>query len=614
MEIKEIIEENARRISRLPAAADPQSGRGCAGRRAATEWGGRTLWLPESMLADPEWRPGLTVPEMEALRSRHDFEYWAWRCVRIRHKLTGALVPFALNSPQRKVLAVMEGDRLADRPIRIIILKARQWGGSTLVQVYMAWIQCVHRRGWNSVICAHVKNTAAAIRSMYSTLLACYPRELWSEDTAPALKLYGGSTATREIVGRECTLTIASSMNQEATRGLACCMAHLSEVAFWADSPGSTPEDFVRAVCSGIPLQPLTLIALESTANGTGSFFHREWLRAREGVSDKHPVFVAWHEIEMYRSPVDDAEALWRSLDDYERALWQRGLTLEMIAWYHAKRREIGSADAMKAEFPTDDVEAFVHSGCSVFAPEHIAALRAGCREPAERGEIAGDEPLGSRAVANVRFVADSAGRLEVWERPVKGRWYVAAVDVGGRSDSADWSVIAVMDRTPGRVPEVVAQWRGHIDHDLLAWKAAAIARFYCDALLVVESNTIETESAGQSAYILEQLAQVYHGLYARSAQGPVAARYGFHTNRSTKALIIAGLTGMVRECAYIERDNRACDEMATYTRLPNGAFGARQGCHDDILMTRAIALYVHPYGTSDPADDSRVLLSRVWW
>lgn len=64
----------------------------------------------------------------------------------------------------------------------------------------------------------------------------------------------------------------------------------------------------------------------------------------------------------------------------------------------------------------------------------------------------------------------------------------------------------------------------------------------------------------------------------------------------------------------HVERDSRACDEMASYTRLPNGAFGARQGCHDDILMTRAIALYVQPQGTSNPADDSRELLRRVWW
>ena len=32
---------------------------------------------------------------------------------------------------------------------------------------------------------------------------------------------------------------------------------------------------------------------------------------------------------------------------------------------------------------------------------------------------------------------------------------------------------------------------------------------------------------------------------------------------------------------------------MANYERKQNGAFGAIDGCHDDILMTRAIGLYI---------------------
>ena len=44
----------------------------------------------------------------------------------------------------------------------------------------------------------------------------------------------------------------------------------------------------------------------------------------------------------------------------------------------------------------------------------------------------------------------------------------------------------------------------------------------------------------------------------------------------------------------YIERDNQAVNEMTNYEILPNGrSYGARKGCHDDILMTRAIGLQV---------------------
>ena len=42
--------------------------------------------------------------------------------------------------------------------------------------------------------------------------------------------------------------------------------------------------------------------------------------------------------------------------------------------------------------------------------------------------------------------------------------------------------------------PRVVARYRGHCRHDVLAWKAAALAHYYDDALLVIESNTADRE------------------------------------------------------------------------------------------------------------------------
>ena len=74
-------------------------------------------------------------------RFQTDFEYWCEKCVRIQDKLTGERIPFVLNRPQKKLLAVMEQQRREGKPIRIILLKSRQWGGSTLVQIYIAWFQ-----------------------------------------------------------------------------------------------------------------------------------------------------------------------------------------------------------------------------------------------------------------------------------------------------------------------------------------------------------------------------------------------------------------------------------------------------------------------------------------
>ncbi len=560
-------------------------------------------YLPLSLVADPHYSPSLGRTEADKLRFVHDFEYWALRCVRITDKVTMREIPFVLNAPQRRLVLELESMRRRDLPLRLIMLKARQWGGSTLIQVYFAWIQIIHRRGWNSLICAHIKDTAATIRGMYSRLLASYPEEYWDEECRPEFRPFERMTNTRIIPGRECRVTVCSSEAQEATRGMDCALAHLSEVAFWKDSTLHNPADLIRSVTSGIMRKPLSFVAMESTANGTGNFFHREWLRAEAGKSDKRPFFVPWYEIDIYAEPVADPSALWASLDSYERQLWldEPGVTLEGINWYHNRRREYEDHRSMMAEFPSRPAEAFTATDMSVFSPAAVERLRAGCRDAAMRGEPYGRRGGSPSDLSAPGFTPSDEGKCEVWAAPRPGAVYVAGVDVGGRSAGADWSVIAVVDThadstVPGAtaVPEVVAQWRGHIDHDLLAWKAAALAAWYNSALLVIESNSLESDAAATCGeYILDRLSGVYPMLYRRPApDGAGRARPGFHTNRATKGAIISHLVALVRDGAYTERSSAACDELTQYEHLAGGGFGARRGCHDDMLMARAIALW----------------------
>lgn len=139
---------------------------------------------------------------------------------------------------------------------------------------------------------------------------------------------------------------------------------------------------------------------------------------------------------------------------------------------------------------------------------------------------------------------------------------------------------------------------------DILAWKAAQIASFYDNALLVIESNTIETHDkermvdGDQSSFLLNQIKDVYPNLYARKQSeediiNKVPRKYGFHTNVSTKPMIISTLVKVIREGLYVERDERCLDEYLTYEKRPNGSFSAVLGKHDDLLMTRAIGLHI---------------------
>ena len=537
--------------------------------------------VPITMTHDPKWAlvQG-NVNAFQRLRCVHDFEYWCAKCIVINHKTLGRDVPFILNAPQRRVAKVLEADRLAGRPIRLLLLKARQWGGSTLVQTYMAWIQSCHKRNWNSIIASQVKDTSSTIRGMYTKMLANYPRDLWEGDEPPKLRRFEHADNVREIAGRGCRVTISSIVSQDSVRGADYAMAHLTETAFWRATPSHSPADLIRAVCGSVALVPYSLIVMESTANGVGNYFHNEWIRCRDGHGDKRTVFVPWYEIEMYRLQPPDYEAFAASLSPYEQMLWDEcHCDLDQIYWYRCKAREYQSHDKMMAEYPTTDDEAFASTNSNIFSRRAVEALRKGCFE-AEKGEISAD---------GRRFVPDEAGRLKLWQRPEAGGRYVAAVDIGGRSEGADFSVVAVL-RVDGPKPEVVAQWRGHVDHDILADIAQAIGHFFNKALLVVESNSLE---CGLGTYILERLDRSYPNLYRRQADG--STKVGFHTNRATKEIAITNLIAAVRDGTYIERDSMACNELLTYEQDSKGAYAAKEGNHDDILMTRAIALYAAP-------------------
>ncbi|MBE9488446.1 MAG: hypothetical protein IMY73_04600 [Bacteroidetes bacterium] len=273
----------------------------------------------------------------------------------------------------------------------------------------------------------------------------------------------------------------------------------------------------------------------------------------------------------------------------------------------------------MSAEYPSDDIEAFKHSGKKVFNIYDVEKMRNSCRPPLFIGEVRGKAEKGKEALQNLKFHETPQGELKMWEDVDKSinisNRYVISVDIGGRSASADYSVICVIDRywlIFGEKAVVVAEWCGHIRHDLLAWKSVQIAKYYNNALLVIESNTIETKDndtdGDHSQYILEEIAFEYDNLYFRNAPADniiegKPKKWGFHTNRATKTAIIDNLIRTVEEQAYVERDSATLDEFTTYEVKQNGSLGAIDGLHDDKLITRAIGLFVSNYKMDLPKE-----------
>ena len=668
-EIAALLAENDRRNEIMFAKFDPVTGEGSIGKRvrvSIADFAIPVQWLPVEMMDIPLVKKLVKAGSIDKflssvmhvepndddfikvsrtlirLRYKHDFPFWTATLVYIHNKDAGKDVLFRLWYPQRILVSRFEAKRKAGLPIRLILLKARQWGGSTTVQLYMAWLQFFHKKGLNSLIIAHQGTASDEIKDMFDLMIKKHPveflhklGEVYSENE-PKLVGVGKSGSTYRVPQRDCKIKVGTAERPNGCRGGAYSLVHLSEVGLWKKTEGKSPEDIVRSACSGILARPYTMIVMESTADGVGTYFDAEYTAAADPTvkSQFEALFISWFQIEHYSRPFDSAEELrafakwlWENRNNaytpsnreesgrYLWSLWEKGATLEAIHWYIYERAGKNDFAVMAAEFPSDDVEAFVHAGTMVFDKYLVKQFEPYCRKPKFVGEVYADADEGEEALSNLRFREDRQGLLSIWAMPEKfddyevTDRYLTVVDVGGRSNKADWSVIVVFDRLSmidgSEPPSVVAQWYGHCDIDRLAWRAAQIAAFYNDSLLVIESNTLEThdkerqvEGGDQSQYILNQISDIYPNLYARKQSEDeiregAPRKYGFHTNVATKPMIISTLVKVIRERLYIERDKRCLDEYDTYERKPNGAYGAIVGKHDDLLMTRAIGLHI---------------------
>lgn len=626
MNYKIIIEENIKRIEELNSEYDPIRGIGSPLERKELKFILRgqenDVFLPRGMFALPMIKELERLGDVDELikryssgvcseflirdfekgfaqlRFQYDLEYWAFTCIKIIHKITTQLVPFKLNKAQRKLLKVLEKMRISGVPIRIVLLKARQWGGSTLTQIYMAWIQLIHKQNWSLAVVAEVDDQAKNIRGMYDRLIEYYPKEVG----VYKLKPYQSSIKNKIIEGQGGIIGVGSVQKPDNLRSYSFNMIHMSETAFWEDTPKKSAESLAQGLRAGIPKIPYTLIVLESTAKGVGNFFHQEWLAAKNKESGYRPVFVAWWEIEIYQSPIESYEKFIDRMEEYDWFLWGLGATLEGINWYkNFKKDEHYSDWRMNSDYPSTDKEAFQSTGHRVFAPLYVQNARKTCVPPELKGDIFGLETKGEYALRGLEFCNMADGKLWIWTLPdstinVANR-YCVFVDIGGRTDKADYSVIKVLDRywmIEGGLPEVVAVWHGHLDQDLVAWKSAQIAKFYNDAILAIETNKLRKEETEGDHFltVLDEIVPYYENIYARTdpekvKQG-IPIRYGFHTDIRTKPMIMNTLNAALRDQEYIERDMRACDEMDTYEVKPDGRYGAVEGMHDDHVIVTA--------------------------
>lgn len=556
-----------------------------------------------------------------------DFLLFCERNLMIRDKYSNQLIPFydVLNWEQMELIKMVAEDLATGRPIRYIVLKARQMGMSTLIEAMGYWWTSTHRFT-TTVIIAHEKE---ATKNLYEMFRRYYEyshpsfkpdrkyntkQDLTFDVSDEVKKTYDAQNLPSPGLQSEIKTMVAT---EGKGRSSTIKFLHGSEVAFWDDS-----ADVTSAAVQAVPMAPETFIFLESTANGIGGYYYDEWNAAKRGESQFRPVFFPWHSHNEYETPniIEDdlgdldaeEEALYKLFEHegYDRASWPR-----KIYWRRLKKKEFRT-DPKKfyQEYPSTPEEAFLASGRPVFDVPMLQemeriAVDAQKTHPYMCGDIKKvvDPETGMERIKfiEIRRVGDNDPTpLRVWWDVDRSRKYVIGVDVSegieveaSSGKEADFSVITVFDVLARKV---VARWRGYADPDQLGEIVFNIGTYYNTALVGVEINNHGIATAAKLRNMF------YRNLYMRETaedeQFQVrTTKFGWQTNKKTKPIMISELQRSIREGDIIDLDIVFIREAMSYIRKDNGAMEAQQGQHDDVVMSTAIALQMadwSPYNT----------------
>lgn len=491
--------------------------------------------------------------------------------VKIRDK-SGSIVDFKLNEPQQKLYNIIKKQREEHKPVRIIILKARQMGFSTLTESIL-FKETATKFNINTGIVAHKEDSTTNLFNMSKRIYDNLPKELQPEKKASNAKeiIFDNDKGTGLKSKIKCMTAGAEGLGRSDTFN----NLHISELAFW---PGNKKEAMV-GLLQAVPNLPNTMVIIESTANGY-EYFKELWDDAENGENDFIPLFVGWQELKEYTMPYTGFE-----LTNEEKDLMKTyNLSLEQITWRRWCIRNNCSNDIQQfhQEYPMTPEEAFIASGTTVFDTMNIQRRLKELKQPLKIGYFVYD--YDGLKISNIKWVNDKNGYINIYQVP--NTPHITKYCIGGDTsgEGSDYFTGHVLDAKTG---EQVAVLKHEFDADLYAKQMYCLGKYYKDALIGIESNF--------DSYPIRELQRLgYPNQYVREQQdtytGKLEKKYGFRTTSITRPVIISRLIEIVRDNIETINDKNTLKELLTIIRNEKGRIEAPIGGHDDQMMGLAIA------------------------
>ena len=474
-----------------------------------------------------------------------------------------------------------------EKPVRLIILKARQIGCSTWTEsVIYDWIN--HIDNQDALILADSPKSSTRLYEMFTTF---YDHHVGRKSTrhmhAKGIKFQMPSNSQ---------VVVDTAKRKYAGTSLTVQCAHLSEVAKWDD-----PETTFLSLAQALPGRKNTFGVMESTAAGAGDWFNEQWDAAESGDSAWMACFYPWFDMPEYE--LDPRKLNMSGMGEDPRYNLYTGEEKDLIKQFKVSDEQMawrrwaisnncgGDVLLFHQEYPSTPEEAFISAGNPRFAVQILSNMRQAATDPIATGMF----PL-AMGLGDVRTTLQPGDVVNIWDMPQPGHTYVIGADSAGADPQGDYSAAVVLDKSVYPVRQVAAI-HGWMDADVYASQLASIGRLYNNALLAIEVNGIGDAVQNQARHL-------YHNFYRRlpidrEVRMP-GERIGWATSHITRPMLIEALAASIRDQDLDIPSADVILELLSFHTVPGHRMAeAKPGTHDDYVFALGIAIMAMNYSTS---------------
>jgi len=554
---------------------------------------------------------------------------------------SGNLIFFLQNRMQIRLWNLLVEDLKSGKPVRWLIIKARQLGCTAWISALFYWLVTMNENK-SALVVSYDAPSAQNILQKYQLFYLRSHKLLKPRVRRMNRELIHFATSLKDFeelqdVGLDSNIMVASADSVALGRSYTYQYIHLSEYALWSEY-GIDIADRMDAVGQAIPDLSGTILIKETTAKGQNEVYD-EW---KDEFSSQRKIFISWIADEDYRINLnylidyfelsenpesrygderEERQAIIEQLqfwypEESQKFEWLNHESMCRLAWRRDKidNKFRGNKFKFKTEYPTTPDDAFNTSSRTAFSMPRLLEMEDELKRNKIVPQLYRYEHNDNVNDPKRKFYPAKYGHLRVYELPQKGQKYVIGGDGAQGIDGGDHSSLVILKLFP---LSEVASFNDIISPSMFSGVCNFLGKFYNDALLGVERN----DKGGFAA--IEKLLDTYHYPNLFYHHDPLKykpitdIKWGWITNEITRGIGIDQLRELIELNQIYIRSQEIINQCKSFVKNPKtGKYEASLGKKDDLVMALMIAVQLaKQVGISRISSSAKAPVGSFdWW